>query len=284
MSINWFPGHMAKARRQIEENLGKVDVVIEILDARIPMSSQNPMMNEIVKNKPRIVILNKSDLADQNMTNQWMNYFKSIGTYPIALDARSNNVLKRIEPVAMEATEEMFQRMEARGINRRPIRAMIIGIPNVGKSTLINSLARKKAARTGNTPGLTKSQQWIKAGNNLELLDTPGVLWPKFEGDIGLKLSLTGAITDRVVHLDEVAIYGMKFLIENDKENFDTFYNINNYDETDIVSVFDAIGRSRGMLMSGNEVDYEQVTNRVVYDIRNGKIGRYTFDEVNDDN
>ena len=160
---------------------------------------------------------------------------------------------------------------------------MIIGIPNVGKSTLINSLAKRKAARTGNTPGLTKSQQWIKAGNNLELLDTPGVLWPKFEGDIGLKLSLTGAITDRVVHLDEVAIYGMKFLIEHDKENFDTFYNINHYDETDIVSVFDAIGRSRGMLMSGNEVDYEQVTNRVVYDIRNGKIGRYTFDEVNND-
>lgn len=283
MSINWFPGHMAKARRQIEENLNKVDVIIEILDARIPLSSQNPMMDEIVKNKPRIVILNKADLADQNMTNQWMNYFKSLGRYPVAIDGRSNNVLKSIEPLAVEATKDIFNKMEARGIKRRPVRAMIIGIPNVGKSTLINSLARRKAARTGNTPGLTKSQQWIKAGNNLELLDTPGVLWPKFEGDIGLKLSLTGAITDRVVHLDEVAIYGMKFLIEKDKSNFDTFYNINNYDEDDIVSVFDSIGRSRGMLMSGNEVDYEQVTNRVVYDIRNGKIGRYTFDEVNND-
>ena len=283
MSINWFPGHMAKARRQIEENLNKVDVIIEILDARIPLSSQNPMMDEIVKNKPRIVILNKADLADHNMTNRWKEYFKSLERYPVAIDGRSNNVLKSIEPLALEATKDIFERMEARGIKRRPVRAMIIGIPNVGKSTLINSLAKRKAARTGNTPGLTKSQQWIKAGNNLELLDTPGVLWPKFEGDIGLKLSLTGAITDRVVHLDEVAIYGMKFLIENDKENFDTFYNINNYDETDIVSVFDAIGRSRGMLMSGNEVDYEQVTNRVVYDIRNGKIGRYTFDEVNND-
>lgn len=283
MSINWFPGHMAKARRQIEENLNKVDVIIEILDARIPLSSQNPMMDEIVKNKPRIVILNKADLADHNKTNRWKDYFRSLGRYPVAIDGRSNNVLKSIEPLALEATKDIFERMEARGIKRRPVRAMIIGIPNVGKSTLINSLARRKAARTGNTPGLTKSQQWIKAGNNLELLDTPGVLWPKFEGDVGLKLSLTGAITDRVVHLDEVAIYGMKFLIENDKENFDTFYNINHYDETDIVSVFDAIGRSRGMLMSGNEVDYEQVTNRVVYDIRNGKIGRYTFDEVNHD-
>src|SRR5699024_3578236 len=283
MSINWFPGHMAKARRQIEENLNKVDIIIEILDARIPLSRQKPMIDEIVKNKPRIVILNKADLANQNMTNLWKDYFKSLGRYPVAIDGRSNNVLKNIEPLAVEATKDIFDKMEARGIKRRPVRAMIIGIPNVGKSTLINSLAKRKAARTGNTPGLTKSQQWIKAGNNLELLDTPGVLWPKFEGDIGLKLSLTGAITDRVVHLDEVAIYGMKFLIEHDKENFDTFYNINHYDETDIVSVFDAIGRSRGMLMSGNEVDYEQVTNRVVYDIRNGKIGRYTFDEVNND-
>lgn len=281
MTINWFPGHMAKAHRDIESNLKKVDVVIEITDARIPYSSKNPMMNKIVQNKSRIVVLNKMDLADPKETNRWITKLKELGVYPIALNSRETNILKKIEPIAREATQDIFDRMHARGIKPRPIRAMIVGIPNVGKSTFINSMARRKSAKTGNTPGVTKTQQWIKASSIIELLDTPGVLWPKFEDQtVGLKLSLTGAIKDTVVPLDEVAIYGMNYLIEEDKDTFDSFYKISNYDETDVLSIYDSIGTSRGMKLRGNEIDYEAVTNRVIHDIRNGIIGRYTFDKV----
>lgn len=281
MTINWFPGHMAKARREIESNLKKVDVVIEITDARIPYSSKNPMMDEVIKDKPRIVVLNKMDLADSRETNRWIRALKDLGVYPVALNARETNILKKIEPVAREATKEIFKRMESRGIKPRAIRAMVVGIPNVGKSTFINSMARRKSAKTGNTPGVTKTQQWIKAGSIIELLDTPGVLWPKFEDQsVGLKLSLTGAIKDTVVPLDEVAIYGMNYLIAEDKPTFDAFYKINDYDEDDVLSIYDAIGQSRGMKLRGNEIDYEAVTNRIIYDIRNGNIGSYTFDKV----
>ncbi|KIH71048.1 ribosome biogenesis GTPase YlqF [Salinicoccus roseus] len=279
MSINWFPGHMAKARREVEENLKKVDVVIEILDARIPHSSHNPMMDEITRHKPRVVVLNKVDMADPKATEAWVSKFKSEGKYPVALDGRHNQIIKKIEPLAVKATAEIFERMEKKGIGRRATRAMIIGIPNVGKSTVINNIARKKGAKTGNTPGVTKQQQWIKAGERMELLDTPGILWPKFEDETtGRKLALTGAIKDTVVPLDEVAIYGMEFLMEHDLERFNRFYNIDVSPEDGIVEVFDAIGRSRGLKAGGNEINYEAVTNRLIYDIRNGKIGRYTFD------
>ena len=279
MSINWFPGHMAKARREVEENLKKVDVVIEILDARIPHSSHNPMMDEITRHKPRVVVLNKVDMADPKATEAWVSKFKSEGKYPVALDGRHNQIIKKIEPLAVKATAEIFERMEKKGIGRRAIRAMIIGIPNVGKSTVINNIARKKGAKTGNTPGVTKQQQWIKAGERMELLDTPGILWPKFEDETtGRKLALTGAIKDTVVPLDEVAIYGMEFLMAHDLERFNRFYNIDVSPEDGIVEVFDAIGRSRGLKAGGNEINYEAVTNRLIYDIRNGKIGRDTFD------
>ncbi|MFB9861366.1 ribosome biogenesis GTPase YlqF [Salinicoccus siamensis] len=281
MSINWFPGHMAKARREVEENLKKVDVVIEILDARIPDSSHNPMMDEITKHKPRVVVLNKVDMADPKATDRWLSKFRSKGKYPVALDGRHNQIIKKIEPLAVKATADDFNRMEEKGIRRRAIRAMIIGIPNVGKSTVINNIAKKKGAKTGNTPGVTKQQQWIKAGQQMELLDTPGILWPKFEDEAtGKKLALTGAIKDTVVPLDEVAIFGMQYLLEWDPERFNAFYNISVSQDDDIVTVFDAIGKSRGMKASGNEINYEAVTNRVIHDIRNGKIGRYTFDKV----
>ncbi|TVT29185.1 ribosome biogenesis GTPase YlqF [Salinicoccus cyprini] len=281
MSINWFPGHMAKARREVEENLKKVDVVIEILDARIPHSSHNPMLDEITQHKPRVVVLNKVDMADRKETDAWMARFKSEGKYPVALDGRNNHIIKKIEPLAVRATAEIFERMEKKGIGRRAIRAMIIGIPNVGKSTVINNIAKKKIAKTGNTPGVTKQQQWIKAGEQMELLDTPGILWPKFEDEItGRKLSLTGAIKDAVVPLDEVAIYGIEFLLAHDPERFNQFYNINVSPSDEIVDVFDAIGKSRGLKAGGNEINYEAVTNRIIYDIRNGKIGGYTFDKA----
>ncbi len=281
MSINWFPGHMAKARREIEENLKKIDVVIEILDARIPISSHNPMLDEVTKHKPRVVILNKKDMADESETKSWISKLQKEGKHPVAINGRDSQIIRKIEPLAIEATSEMFEKMERKGINRRAIRAMIIGIPNVGKSTVINNIANKKIAQTGNTPGVTKRQQWIKAGTRMELLDTPGILWPKFEDEeTGKKLSLTGAITDRVVPLDEVAIYGMNFLLEHDPKVFNDFYNINAESGDDIVEIYEAIGKSRGLKAGGNEINYEAVTNRIIYDIRNAKIGRYTFDRT----
>lgn len=281
MSINWFPGHMAKARRQIEEVLKKIDVVIEILDARIPVSSHNPMLDEVVKNKPRIILLNKKDLADPNETSKWIAHFKRQGHQVLALNGRESHLIKKIEPLAEIATQDYFDKQAAKGINKRAIRAMIFGIPNVGKSTIINNIAGKKQAITGNTPGVTKKQQWIKAGRDMELLDTPGILWPKFEDEeTGQKLSLTGAIKDAVVPLDEVAIYALRYLQTHDLERMNKFYNIDVDAHTDTIEIFDAIGASRGFKMRGNLIDYEQVTNRVIYDVRNGKVGAYSFDKV----
>lgn len=283
MSINWFPGHMAKARRQIEESLKKVDVVIEILDARIPYASKNPMLDHVIGEKPRVVVLNKKDMASKQETDRWINHLKAKGVYPIALNGKEQNALKKIENTVVEATQEIFDRMARKGINPRAIRAMIVGIPNVGKSTIINNIAKRKVAKTGNTPGVTKAQQWIKAGSKMELLDTPGVLWPKFEDEsIGQKLSLTGAIKDNVVTLDDIAIFALKFMQQHHLDELKTFYNINIDEDTEIVDIFDAIGTARGFKMSGNEIDYERVTERVIYDTRNAKIGQFTFDLAED--
>ena len=283
MSINWFPGHMAKARRQIEESLKKVDVVIEILDARIPYASKNPMLDHVIVEKPRVVVLNKKDMASKQETDRWINHLKAKGVYPIALNGKEQNALKKIENTVVEATQEIFDRMARKGINPRAIRAMIVGIPNVGKSTIINNIAKRKVAKTGNTPGVTKAQQWIKAGSKMELLDTPGVLWPKFEDEpIGQKLSLTGAIKDNVVTLDDIAIFALKFMQQHHLDELKTFYNINIDADTEIVDIFDAIGTARGFKMSGNEIDYERVTERVIYDTRNAKIGQFTFDLAED--
>lgn len=281
MSINWFPGHMAKARREIEEHLKKIDVVIEILDARIPFSSHNPMMDEVTADKPKVVVLNKKDMANEGETDKWLSRLKAEGVHPVAVNGRDEQIIRKIEPLAVEATEDIFQKMEQKGINRRAIRALIIGIPNVGKSTVINNIAKRKVADTANKPGVTKRQHWIKAGSRLELMDTPGILWPKFEDEeTGRKLSLTGAIKDNVVPLDEVAIYGMNFLLEHDAEGFNKFYKISAGTESDIVEIYEAIGRMRGLKAGGNEINYEAVTDRIIYDIRNAKIGRYTFDRV----
>lgn len=283
MSINWFPGHMAKARREVEENLKKVDVIIEILDARIPYASRNPMLDEVTHHKPRVIVLNKMDMADPDETNRWVSHFRNNGQYPVAVVGRSNQIIKKIEPLAAEATKDIFAKKAQKGINKQSIRAMILGIPNVGKSTIINNIARKKVADTANTPGVTKAQQWIKAGQRMELLDTPGILWPKFEDDtIGKKLSLTGAIKDSVVPLDEVAIFGIRYLQGHALEAFNDFYSISMDADTEIVDIFDAVGKSRGLKMSGDEINYEAVTDRIIYDIRQAKIGAFTFDKVAD--
>ncbi|MCI2770541.1 ribosome biogenesis GTPase YlqF [Staphylococcus warneri] len=279
MAIQWYPGHMAKAKREVSEQLKKVDVVFELVDARIPYSSRNPMIDEVIKQKPRVVILNKKDMTNLKELEKWEQYFEEKGYYPVAVDAKHGKNLKDVEKAAIQATKEKFDREKAKGLRPRAIRAMIVGIPNVGKSTLINKLANRSIAQTGNKPGVTKQQQWIKVGTSLQLLDTPGILWPKFEDEeVGKKLSLTGAIKDSIVHLDEVAIYGLQFMIEKDLEGLKKHYNIDVDEEAGILEWFDAIGRRRGLLQKGNEVDYEAVIELIIYEIRNTKIGTYCFD------
>ena len=279
MAIQWYPGHMAKAKREVSEQLKKVDVVFELVDARIPYSSRNPMIDEVIKQKPRVIILNKKDMTNLKELEKWEQYFEEKGYYPVAVDAKHGKNLKDVEKAAIQATKEKFDREKAKGLRPRAIRAMIVGIPNVGKSTLINKLANRSIAQTGNKPGVTKQQQWIKVGTSLQLLDTPGILWPKFEDEeVGKKLSLTGAIKDSIVHLDEVAIYGLQFMIEKDLEGLKKHYNIDVDEEAGILEWFDAIGRRRGLLQKGNEVDYEAVIELIIYEIRNAKIGTYCFD------
>lgn len=279
MVIQWYPGHMAKAKREVSEELKKVDVVFELVDARIPYSSRNPMIDEVIQQKPRVVILNKKDMANLKELVKWENYFKGKGFYPVAIDAKHGKGLKLVEQAAIKATTEKFEKEKQKGLKSRAIRAMIVGIPNVGKSTLINKLANKSVTKTGNTPGVTKQQQWIKVGKSLQLLDTPGILWPKFEDQlVGKKLSITGAIKDSIVHLDEVAIYGLEFMKAHDYEGLKEHYKVDVPIDADNLEWFDAIGRRRGLLRRGNEVDYEAVIDLVIHEVRNARIGTYTFD------
>ncbi|HEI1286866.1 TPA: ribosome biogenesis GTPase YlqF [Staphylococcus aureus] len=283
MVIQWYPGHMAKAKREVSEQLKKVDVVFELVDARIPYSSRNPMIDEVINQKPRVVILNKKDMSNLNEMSKWEQFFIDKGYYPVSVDAKNGKNLKKVKAAAIKATAEKFEREKAKGLKPRAIRAMIVGIPNVGKSTLINKLAKRSIAQTGNKPGVTKQQQWIKVGNALQLLDTPGILWPKFEDEeVGKKLSLTGAIKDSIVHLDEVAIYGLNFLIQNDLARLKAHYKIEVPEDAEIIAWFDAIGKKRGLIRRGNEIDYEAVIELIIYDIRNAKIGNYCFDIFKD--
>lgn len=283
MVIQWYPGHMAKAKREVSEQLKKVDVVFELVDARIPYSSRNPMIDEVIQRKPRVVILNKKDMANLKELEKWEAFFKDKGYFPVAIDAKHGKGLKLVEQAAIKATKEKFEKEKAKGLKPRAIRAMIVGIPNVGKSTLINKLANKAVTKTGNTPGVTKQQQWIKVGTSLQLLDTPGILWPKFEDQlVGKKLSITGAIKDSIVHLDEVAIYGLEFMKAHDYEGLKKHYDVDVSLEADNIEWFDAIGLRRGMLRRGNEIDYEAVIDLIIHEVRNAKIGTYTFDIVNE--
>ncbi|MEO3150196.1 ribosome biogenesis GTPase YlqF, partial [Turicibacter sanguinis] len=242
MTVQWFPGHMAKARRQIQEKLQLVDIVFELLDARIPYSSSNPMMNEIIKHKPKLIILNKVDMADPNVTQQWLNYFKEQGQPAITIDALHQNAIKQITEASKEILKEKFAKEKAKGLRPRPVRAMILGIPNVGKSTLMNNLAKRKAAQTGDRPGVTKAQQWVKVGQELELLDTPGVLWPKFEEKrVGYNLAVTGAIKDTILTLDHIILYALDYLIQHYPQRLIERYHLSGNFE-DKVAVLEEIG------------------------------------------
>ncbi|MBS4207643.1 ribosome biogenesis GTPase YlqF [Bacillus sp. FJAT-50079] len=278
MTIQWFPGHMAKARREVTEKLKLVDIVFELVDARIPISSSNPMLGEIIQQKPRLVLLNKADMADQEKTRKWIAHFAEHQITALAINSQAGTGMKEIVKAAQSLLEEKRNRQKARGIKPRAIRAMIIGIPNVGKSTLINRLAKRNIAKTGNTPGVTRAQQWIKVGKELELLDTPGILWPKFEDpEVGYKLALTGAIKDQLLSMQDIAVFGLRYLEEFHPERLKERYQLSKIPD-EIVELFDQIAILRGCLASAGEVDYDKTAELIVRDLRSQKFGPITFD------
>lgn len=283
LTIQWFPGHMAKARRQVTEKLKLIDIVIELVDARIPASSRNPMIDEIITNKPRLLLLNKADLADSNLTKEWIKFYADKGITALAIDSQTGTGMKQIVAESRLILKEKFDKMASKGIKPRAIRALIVGIPNVGKSTLINRLAKKNIAQTGDRPGVTKAQQWIKVGKELELLDTPGILWPKFEDQqVGLRLATTGAIKDTLLNLQDIAVYALNFLKEHYPNRLIERYQLESIPE-DIVELFDEIGKRRGCRMSGGYIDYDKTAELVIRELRGEKLGRLTFERPNEE-
>ncbi len=279
--IQWFPGHMQKARRQIEEKMPVVDIVYEIRDARIPESSKNPLLNDIIKSKPLLIILNKSDLADEDETKKWVNYYESKGKLCVSVNSLTDNIYKKINNKTQKILTNLKIKEQKKGMSKRAFRAMVIGIPNVGKSQFINNMAGKKKVKTGNLPGITKSQSFIKTKGDLLLLDNPGVLWPKFDDkNVGFHLALLGSIKDEILPLDEVAIFGIKFMQKYYINRLISRYKIDIDYSTSPLNILDQIGINRGCKLSGGLIDYDRVINLFLYDIRNFKLGRMTLDNI----
>lgn len=278
MLIQWFPGHMAKTKRLITEHLKAVDLVAELLDARIPSSSANPMISELTAGKPRIVILNKSDLADPAETERWVAHYRAGGLAAIPLDSTSPKSRKVLLRTIYETAQPVIQKWQRRGLRNRPVRLMILGIPNVGKSTLINRLAGTKAARTANTPGHTRGKQWVRLQDGLDLLDTPGVLWPKFEDQTAaMRLAATGAIAGDVFDPDEIVPALMETLAERTPDVLKEKYGIEDI-HVDPQLLIEAAGRRRGCLLPGGHVDFGRAQQAILFDFRNGRLGRITLD------
>ncbi|MWC26588.1 ribosome biogenesis GTPase YlqF [Paenibacillus sp. MMS18-CY102] len=287
MTIQWFPGHMTRARRQIQDKLKLIDIAVELLDARIPLSSRNPMVDEILLNKPRMIVLGKSDLADPRETEAWIERFKYEGHECIAVDASTGTRVGEIPGLAKKLLHEKIAKQLSKGINPRAVRALIVGIPNVGKSTLINRLAGRNIAITGDRPGVTKGQQWIKVGTEMELLDTPGILWPKFEDPIvGYRLAMTGAIREQILNIEDIAFFATRELISRywdtlvDRFGIDVERPTDVEDSSEIVRIMEAIGRKRGCLISGGNVDLEKSSGIILREMRAGKLGRLTLESA----
>lgn len=277
MNLQWYPGHMTKAKRQMQEDLKLIDLIIELVDARIPLSSRNPDIDELGKNKARLILLNKSDLADERYNEQWSAYFRKKGFYVVKVNAKSGAGLKSIQGVIQEACKAKIERDRRRGIKNRPIRAMVVGIPNVGKSTFINSYAGKACAKTGNKPGVTKGKQWIRLNKTLELLDTPGILWPKFEDqEVGKRLAFIGSIKDEILNLEELSLELLDYIRTNYPGLLNTRYGIE--EEGTPVSLLEAVADKRKCLIRGQEIDYAKAAGIVMEEFRNGKIGRITLE------
>ncbi len=279
MHIHWFPGHMAKAQRMIREQLKLVDVAIELLDARIPAASANPMIDAIVGDKPRVVVLNKADLADPQGTERWLAFFRAADREAVAVESLAGGGTKQITGKVEKAAAPMLAKLAAKGIRPRAVRAMILGIPNVGKSSLINRMLGTATARTGDKPGVTRGQQWLKIGRNLELLDTPGVLWPKLEDqDAAFRLAVTGAISDEVFDREKVVARLLALLQADYPDRLAARYNLAEPLPEDGLELLAAVGARRGCLRSGGAVDYEKAGRIVLSEFRDGKLGRFTLE------
>lgn len=295
-SFNWYPGHMTKAKRMMEENIRLIDLVIEIVDARVPMSSRNPDIDKLASNKARIILLNKADLADDYVTNKWIAYFNSKNIYCLKLNSRDNSGVKQVNNLIQTACADKIERDKSRGIMNRTIKAMVVGIPNVGKSTFINSFAGKASAKTGNKPGVTKGKQWIKLGRNVEMLDTPGILWPRFENqDVGMRLAMIGSINDNILNIEELAIDTINYVYNNYPDNIIERYELDkeavkaSYDESAInpdnsiaLYIMEQAALKRGCIKKGNAIDYEKTANIILDDFRSGRLGRITLERSED--
>lgn len=289
MNYQWYPGHMTKAKRMMQENIKLIDLVIELVDARIPMSSRNPDIDELGKNKSRLILLNKADLADNQQTKKWKEFFESKGYFVVSLNSRNRGDMKSINAKVQEACKEKIERDRKRGILNRPVRAMVVGIPNVGKSTFINSFAGKACAKTGNKPGVTKGKQWIRLSNTLELLDTPGILWPKFEDQkVGLRLALIGSMNDEILNTEEMAIELIRYVGEQYpsllSERFEIPEELVADKETDWdLKVLDQIAIVRKCLMKGEQPDIRKASNLLLDDFRSGRLGKITLENVGEE-
>ena len=277
MHFQWYPGHMTKAKRMMQENIKLIVLVIELVDARVPISSRNPDIDELGKNKARLILLNKSDLAEDKWNDAWSEYFREKGFSVVKVNSKKGGGIKSINGVIQEACKEKIERDRKRGILNRPVRAMVVGIPNVGKSTFINALAGKACAKTGNKPGVTKGKQWIRLNKNVELLDTPGILWPRFEDQaVGLKLAFIGSIKDEILQTEELAAELVTFMNKNYPGVLESKYNVE--EDTDSYGMIARIAESRHCLVRGNELDTEKASVLLMDDFRNGRLGRLTLE------
>lgn len=291
MNINWYPGHMAKTKKQIIQDLKLIDVVVEILDARIPLSSQNPDVKGYTKNKKKVVVLNKADLADETETKKWISYFASKGIPAVATDANSGKSVTEVIRAVKEVSKETQEKFADKGRIGKSIRIMILGIPNVGKSSFINRLTKKNSAQVGNKPGVTRQKQWIRIEDGIELMDTPGVLWPKFESEeVGLNLAFTGSIKDDILEKTEIAYQLLCFLVKNylknvieryklDENQINEILNSDEEENNKIVEIMETIAKKRGAILSGGRIDYEKVSIILLDEFRSGKIGRITVEK-----
>ncbi|MBO3352167.1 ribosome biogenesis GTPase YlqF [Clostridium perfringens] len=279
MAINWFPGHMVKTKREIQNNLKLVDAVIETRDARIPKSSKNPDIDTLCAGKPRVILLNKSDLTDPKVTKAWKDSLTNDETIVLEVNALKGEGLNAIKPALLKLLKEKHDRLKAKGLAKITTRAMVVGIPNVGKSTFINKMAKNNIAKTGDRPGVTKNKQWIKTKLGIELMDTPGVLWPKFEDEIvGLNLAFTGAIKDEIMDTEELALKLVERLQETNPEELMTRYKLTELHENPLDNL-DAIARKRGAIMSGNQIDYNRIAGIILDEFRGGKIGKISLEK-----
>lgn len=277
MNFQWYPGHMTKAKRAMQEDIKLIDVVIELVDARIPYSSKNPDIDELAKNKARIILLNKYDLADANRTKEWKEWYEQKGYFVSLVNSKQGTGVKAVQAVIKEACKEKIERDKRKGILNRPVRAMIVGIPNVGKSTFINSFAGKACAKTGNKPGVTKGKQWIRLNKTVELLDTPGILWPKFEDQtVGLRLAFIGSIRDEILNTTELSLELIRFLNENYTGMLEAFYSIDSNEDS--VKTLTSIAQKRGCIQKGNELDLDKAASILLDDFKGGKVGKITLE------